>query len=29
MPVDELRIKITEKYHFDCTVPLMGQEFDL
>ena len=28
-PADELRIKITEKYHFDCTVPLMGQEFDL
>ncbi len=28
-PADELRIKITEKYHFDCKVPLMGQEFDL
>lgn len=28
-PADELRIKISEKYHFDCTVPLMGQEFDL
>ena len=28
-PADELRIKITERYHFDCTVPLMGQEFEL
>ncbi|HLF52219.1 MBL fold metallo-hydrolase [Flavobacterium sp.] len=28
-PADELRIKIQEKYGFDCTVPLMGQEFDL
>jgi metallo-beta-lactamase family protein len=28
-PADTLRIKINEKYHFDCTVPLMGQEFDL
>lgn len=28
-PADELRIKIHEKYGFDCTVPLMGQEFDL
>ncbi|MBF2708803.1 MBL fold metallo-hydrolase RNA specificity domain-containing protein [Flavobacterium soyangense] len=27
--LDELRIKITERYHFDCSVPLMGQEFDL
>jgi len=26
---DELRIKITEKYGFDCTIPLMGQEFEL
>lgn len=28
-PADELRIKIQEKYGFDCTVPLMGQEFEL
>lgn len=28
-PADELRIKITEKYGFDCTVPLMGQDVDL
>ncbi len=28
-PSDELRIKIQETYGFDCTVPLMGQEFDL
>lgn len=28
-PADELRIKITERYHFDCSVPLMGQEFDI
>ncbi len=28
-PADALRLKIIEKYHFDCTVPLMGQEFDL
>jgi metallo-beta-lactamase family protein len=26
---DELRIKIKEKYGFDCTIPLMGQEFEL
>lgn len=26
-PADELRLKITEKYGFDCSVPLMGQEF--
>lgn len=26
---DELRIKISERHHFDCSVPLMGQEFDL
>lgn len=26
--LDELRIKITEKYGFDCKVPLMGQEFE-
>lgn len=25
-PADELRIKIQEKYGFDCSVPLMGQE---
>jgi len=28
-PADELRIKITERYHYDCSVPLMGQEFDI
>ena len=28
-PADELRIKIQEKYGFDCKVPLMGQEFEL
>ena len=26
---DELRIKINEKYGWDCTIPLMGQEFEL
>jgi metallo-beta-lactamase family protein len=26
---DELRIKITEKYDYNCTIPLMGQEFEL
>jgi metallo-beta-lactamase family protein len=29
IPADELRIKINEKYGFDCAVPLMGQEFEL
>ena len=28
-PADELRIKIQEKYDFECTVPFMGQEFEL
>jgi metallo-beta-lactamase family protein len=28
-PADELRIKIQEKYGFDCAVPLLGQEFEL
>jgi metallo-beta-lactamase family protein len=28
-PADELRIKIQEKYGFDCVVPLMGQEFEV
>lgn len=28
-PADELRIKIQERYGFDCVVPLMGQEFEL
>jgi metallo-beta-lactamase family protein len=28
-PADELRIKIQEKYGFDCSVPLMGQEIEL
>jgi len=27
--LDELRIKINERYHFDCKIPLMGQQFDL
>ena len=27
--LDELRIKVQEKYGFDCKVPLMGQEFEL
>ena len=27
--LDDLRIKIFEKYGFDCKVPLMGQEFEL
>ena len=26
---DELRIKVKEQYGFDCSVPLMGQEFEL
>ena len=28
-PADELRIKIQEKYGYDCNVPLMGQEVEL
>lgn len=28
-PVDELRIKIQEKFNFECSVPLMGQEVEL
>ncbi len=28
-PADELRIKIQEKYGYDCAVPLMGQEFEI
>jgi metallo-beta-lactamase family protein len=28
-PADELRIKIQEKYFVDCSVPMMGQEFEL
>lgn len=28
-PADELRIKINEKYGFDCVVPLMGQGFEI
>lgn len=28
-PADDLRIKIIEKYNFECTIPLMGQEFEL
>jgi metallo-beta-lactamase family protein len=28
-PADELRIKIREHYGFDCSVPLMGQEFEI
>jgi metallo-beta-lactamase family protein len=27
--LDELRIKIKEKYDFECKIPLMGQEFEL
>jgi metallo-beta-lactamase family protein len=29
LPADELRIKIIEHYGFDCSVPLLGQEFEL
>ncbi len=29
LAADELRIKIIEKYHYDCSIPLMGQEFEL
>lgn len=28
-PMDELRMKINEKYGFDCSIPLMGQEYEL
>jgi metallo-beta-lactamase family protein len=28
-PLDELRIKVQERYGFDCKVPLMGQDFEL
>ncbi len=28
-PADELRIKIGEHYGFDCSVPLMGQQFEV
>lgn len=28
-PADELRIKIQEKYSYDCSVPLMGQEIEI
>ena len=28
-PADGLRMKIIERYGFDCVIPLMGQEFDL
>jgi len=28
-PADDLRLKITEKYGFDCAVPFMGQEIEL
>ncbi|MGL2966569.1 MBL fold metallo-hydrolase RNA specificity domain-containing protein [Flavobacterium sp. XGLA_31] len=28
-PADELRIKIQEKYGFDCSVPMMGQELEI
>ena len=27
--LDELRMKIAEKYEFDCKIPLVGQEFEL
>ncbi len=26
--LEELRVKITEKYEFDCKIPLMGQEYE-
>ncbi len=29
IPADELRVKIQDKYGFDCVVPLMGQVFEL
>jgi len=28
-PADELRLKIKERYGYDCSVPLIGQEFEL
>lgn len=28
-PADELRIKIQEKFGFDCSIPLMGQEIEI
>ncbi len=28
-PADELRIKVTEQYGYDCSVPLMGQEIEI
>lgn len=28
-PADELRIKIKDKYGYDCVVPFLGQEFEL
>jgi len=28
-PADELRIKVTEKFGYNCLIPLMGQEFEL
>ncbi|GAB3711173.1 MBL fold metallo-hydrolase RNA specificity domain-containing protein [Flavobacterium koreense] len=28
-PADELRIKIKERFGFNCSIPLMGQEFEL
>lgn len=28
-PSDELRIKIKERYGIDCSIPLMGQEFEI
>jgi len=28
-PADELRIKIQQKYGFDCSVPMLGQELEL
>ena len=29
LAADELRIKINEKYGFDCSIPLMGEEFEI
>jgi metallo-beta-lactamase family protein len=28
-PADELRLKIIDRYGFDCCIPLLGQEFEL
>jgi len=28
-PADELRIKIQEKYNFNCSVPMIAQEIEI